>query len=137
MTLFFKKEHFKTAIPLAITSMLVMYTLKGSVTSKLPATSYIKFVDIWLLYGLLVPFFILLLLVLIEHLPEKPKVLNTRSHRQVKRELNKMIEYLPSVSQKGNISSFDFENNLLFSKFLVGEIMCKQAGAERCQAQLS
>lgn len=79
MTLFFKKTHFKTAIPLAITSMLVMYTLKGTITSKLPATSYIKFVDIWLLYGLLVPFFILLLLALIEHLPEESKESKVRS----------------------------------------------------------
>ena len=69
--MYFAKEHFKTAIPLAITSMLVMYTLKGSVSSKLPPTSYVKFIDIWLLYGLLIPFFILILLVLIEHLPQE------------------------------------------------------------------
>ena len=106
VTLFFKKEHFKTAIPLAITSMLVMYTLKGSITSKLPATSYIKFVDIWLLYGLLVPFFILLLLVLIEHLPEKSKVLFIKSREKEQTDIRKMIEHLPNVSQEGNILSF-------------------------------
>ena len=101
VTLFFKKEHFKTAIPLAITSMLVMYTLKGSITSKLPATSYIKFVDIWLLYGLLIPFFILLLLVLIEHIPDKSKVLFIRSSKQEQSE--KIVAYLPNVSREGNI----------------------------------
>ena len=75
MTLYFAKEHFKTAIPLAITSLLVMYTLKGSITSKLPPTSYIKFIDIWLLYGLIIPFIILHLLFVIEHMPTESNVL--------------------------------------------------------------
>ena len=79
VTLYFAKEHFKTAVPLAITSLLVMYTLKGSVSSKLPPTSYIKFIDIWLLYGLLMPFIILILLVLIEHLPARSNVICVES----------------------------------------------------------
>ena len=62
------------AVPLAITAMLVMYTLKGTITEQLPATSYIKFVDVWLLYGLLMPFVILIVIVLIEHLPDESKV---------------------------------------------------------------
>ena len=79
MTLFFAKEHFKTAVPLAITSLLVMYTLKGSVSSKLPPTSYIKFIDIWLLYGLFIPFIISILLVLIEHAPSESSIVFVRS----------------------------------------------------------
>ena len=62
------------SVPLAITAMLVMYTLKGTITEQLPATSYIKFVDVWLLYGLLMPFVILIVIVLIEHLPDESKV---------------------------------------------------------------
>ena len=69
-TTYFKKEHFKTSIPMAITSMLVMYTLNQSVSSKLPATSYMKLIDIWLLFGLLLPFVIIILLILMEHLPD-------------------------------------------------------------------
>ena len=53
--------------------MLVMYTLNNTVTSKLPPTSYIKLIDVWLLFGLLLPFLIIILLIIIEHLP-KPKV---------------------------------------------------------------
>ena len=70
MTLYFKQEHFKTSVPVAITTMLVMYTLNQSISSKLPATSYIKFIDVWLLFGLIQPFFIIILLVLIEHFPQ-------------------------------------------------------------------
>ena len=74
VAIYFYKEHFKTAIPLAITSMLVMYTLKGSISAQLPTTSYIKFIDIWLLYGILMPFFILIVIVLMEHLPPQQQV---------------------------------------------------------------
>ena len=74
-TLYFKREHFKTSIPVAITAMLVMYTLNSSVSSKLPQTSSIKFMDIWIMYGLFIHFFILMLLVLIEHLPGQTSVM--------------------------------------------------------------
>ena len=74
------------AIPLAITAMLVMYTLKGTITSQLPGTSYVKFVDVWLLYGLLMPFIILIVIVLIEHLPEESKVMETK-HESKKHKL--------------------------------------------------
>ena len=66
-----KKEHFKTAVPVCITAMLVMVTLKSSIASKLPQTSDVKFIDIFLYFGLLLHFLILVLLVLIEHLPDK------------------------------------------------------------------
>ena len=51
--------------------MLVMYTLNNSVSSKLPQTVTIKFVDIWICYGLFLHFLIIILLILIEHLPEE------------------------------------------------------------------
>ena len=67
--MFFSKEHFETSIPVSITAMLVMYTLNNSIASKLPQTSTIKFIDIWIIYGLSLHFIIIILLVLIEHLP--------------------------------------------------------------------
>ena len=80
-TLFFKSEHFKTSVPVAVTTMLVMYTLNNSVSSKLPPTSYIKLIDVWLLFGLIVPFLIIILLVIIEHMPKpsKPSVVRVAS----------------------------------------------------------
>ena len=57
-----------------MTAMLVMYTLNGSISSKLPQTSKIKFIDIWVTYGLCIHFLILILLVLLEHLPDQDKV---------------------------------------------------------------
>jgi hypothetical protein len=54
--------------------MLVMYTLNNSIASKLPQTSNIKFIDVWIIYGLFIHFLILLLLILIEHLPGKGNI---------------------------------------------------------------
>ena len=68
-------EHFEASIMVQLTSMLVMYTLfqatAGSlpkvshhkITSLAPQTAYIKMIDGWLLYGLLLPFFGFLLTV--------------------------------------------------------------------------
>ena len=73
-TLYFKKEHFKTAIPVSITAMLVMYTLNNSVSKTLPQTAGLKFIDIWIIFGLILHFLILILLIAIEHLPEESNV---------------------------------------------------------------
>ena len=54
--------------------MLVMYTLNSSIASKLPKTSTIKFIDVWIIYGLCIHFLILILLALIEHLPDPDKI---------------------------------------------------------------
>ena len=84
MTVYFKPEHFKTSVPVAITSMLVMYTLNQSISAKLPPTSYIKFIDIWLLFGLIQPFFIIVMLVIIEHFPkEKVEHFSTKETKGV------------------------------------------------------
>ena len=111
-TLYFNKEHFKTNVPVTITTMLgllfsalyfillctvqsmlvhhalctlywfrqhiscfmflfsaVMYTLYMAVSNKLPPTSYIKFIDVWLIFGLTLPFTVFFLHFLIEHIP--------------------------------------------------------------------
>ena len=70
-TLYFSKEHFKTNVPVTITTMLVMYTLYMAVSNKLPPTSYIKFIDVWLIFGLTLPFTVFILHVLIEHIPQR------------------------------------------------------------------
>ena len=66
ITLFINESHFEATIMLAITSMLVMYTLYQSASSALPKTAYIKMVDIWVIFGLVVPFITFLVLILID-----------------------------------------------------------------------
>ena len=54
--------------------MLVIYTLRSTISRQLPPTAYTKFIDVWLLFGQFMPFIILLIIVLIEHLPEDSTV---------------------------------------------------------------
>jgi hypothetical protein len=61
VTLFIDESHFEATVMVALTSMLVMYTQYQSVSSTLPSTPYLKMIDIWLLFGLLMPFIVFLI----------------------------------------------------------------------------
>ena len=50
------EEHFDGTIMVHLTTMLVMYTLYASLSSSMPNTAYLKFIDIFMLYGLVLPF---------------------------------------------------------------------------------
>ena len=55
-TTYFKQFYFEAALTVNLTNMLVMTTIFISVMEKLPSTAYVKMVDIWLIFGQLVPF---------------------------------------------------------------------------------
>ena len=55
-TLLIDSSHFEATIMVALTTMLVMYTLHQSITAHLPTTAYLKMIDLWLFGGLVVPF---------------------------------------------------------------------------------
>ena len=55
-TTFFKPFFFEAALSVNLTNMLVMTTTFMSVMERLPTTSYLKMVDIWLVFCQLVPF---------------------------------------------------------------------------------
>ena len=98
ITVYFKEEHFKTSIPVAITTMLVMYTLNQSVSSKLPPTSYVKFIDIWILFGISQPFFIIIILVLVEHLPrDSVKSFSAKGAKQSSLSLHIYVKFFGQV----------------------------------------
>ena len=50
-TTFFKPYFFEAALSVNLTTMLVMTTIFISVMQMLPATAYVKMVDIWLIFG--------------------------------------------------------------------------------------
>ena len=56
ITLFIDDSHFEATIQVSLTSMLVMYTLYQSIAVSLPQTAYLKMIDVWLLFGLMMPF---------------------------------------------------------------------------------
>jgi hypothetical protein len=69
-TTFFKPYYFEAALSVNLTTMLVMTTIFISVMQMLPATAYVKMIDIWLIFGQLVPFAEVVLLTAMEYYRE-------------------------------------------------------------------
>ena len=67
-TLYIDFSHFEVNIMIALTSLLVTYTLYQSISGYLPHTSYMKMIDIWLFGGMIFPFFIISILVITDSL---------------------------------------------------------------------
>ena len=68
ITLFIDISHFEATISVTLTCMLVIYVLFQSVSANLPQTSYMKMIDIWLFGSLCLPFIIIIILVIADHL---------------------------------------------------------------------
>ena len=71
ITAFFKLPKFNTAITVNLSVMLTITTLLISVLNKLPTTSYIKWIEYWLIFAQLVPFTQALLITVLQWLMEK------------------------------------------------------------------
>ena len=57
----FQPADFEAIVTVNLTSLLVLVTLFISVSNGLPRTSYVKLIDVWLIFNLLVPFIDVLL----------------------------------------------------------------------------
>ena len=55
-TNFFKSFFFEAVVTVNLTVLLVLVTMFISVSNSLPNTSYVKMVDIWLIFCLVLPF---------------------------------------------------------------------------------
>ena len=87
-TTFFKPFYFEAAVTVNLTTMLVMTTVFTSVMDKLPPTAYVKWVDVWLIFGQLIPFIETVLLTAMEYLREgdghgNPQVINHHGTQRV------------------------------------------------------
>ena len=67
-TNFLKQFFFEAIVSVNLTAMLVLTTIFLGVSGDLPTTSYVKFVEIWLLFCLFVPFIYVLLHIYIDSL---------------------------------------------------------------------
>jgi hypothetical protein len=66
-TTFFKPYFFEAALSVNLTTMLVMTTIFMTVMQMLPATAYVKMIDIFLIFGQLYPFTEVVLLTMMEY----------------------------------------------------------------------
>ena len=55
-TNYFKPFFFEAVVTVNLTSQLVLTTLFISVSNSLPPTSYVKMIDVWLIFSQLIPF---------------------------------------------------------------------------------
>ena len=85
LTLFINPVHFEATVGLALTTMLVMQTLQSNISSELPKTPYLKIIDIWLTFGMAVPFAVFLVLVLVEALSSQRKVVGKSLTKETKK----------------------------------------------------
>ena len=56
IALFVDEKHFEVLVMIHLTTMLVMYTLYQGLQDNMPKAAYLKFMDIFLLFGVIVPF---------------------------------------------------------------------------------
>ena len=106
-TLFIDFSHFEVNVMIALTSMLVTYTLYQSISDYLPNTSYMKMIDIWLFGGLIFPFFIITILVIMDSLviKEKNEVIDMRKEGEM-------------------LKSIVFMRSMKFIIFTIGTTLC-------------
>ena len=55
-TNYFKAFFFEAIVTVNLTAMLVLTTLFINVSNSLPPTSYLKMIDVYLIFSLLIPF---------------------------------------------------------------------------------
>ena len=67
------EQHFKTIIPVNLTSLLLMVTMFIGVKAKLPQTSSLKFIDLWLVFTLIILFINVILHGYLDYLRLKEK----------------------------------------------------------------
>ena len=106
-TLFIDFSHFEVTIMIAMTSMLVTYTLYQGISAYLPQTSYMKMIDIWLFGGLIFPFFVITILVVMDSL--------------IMREKDDIIEL--SMEGKGRLKSMIFMKSMQVMLLTIGSTL--------------
>ena len=79
-TNYYAEQHFKTVIPVNLTCLLLMVNLFVGLSGRLPETSYLKMIDVWLVFNLTVPFTNVILHGYLDHLRNKLKELKGKEY---------------------------------------------------------
>ena len=110
ITLFVDEKHFEVTVMIHLTTMLVMYTLYQGLQSIMPKTAYLKHVDIFLLYGVIVPFITFLVEVASKLLAgeEKPN--------EKKNEEDKLGKVICTIRNDSNPLHSSTEREMAFSE---------------------
>ena len=73
ITLWIDQSHFDAIIMVSLTCMLVMYTLFQSIAANMPTTAYLKLLDYFVIFAMIMPFVVFCILTTWELLDEYDK----------------------------------------------------------------
>ena len=124
-TTFFKQFFFEAALTVNVTTMLVVTTIFISVMEKLPPTSYVRMVDIWLIFGILIPFIEVCILTFKEYNNVEEE--QTINHHGLSREVSDQKENVKIVG--GNNLSVNMHYLLIFAGWRL--VRCFSTSTER------
>jgi len=110
ITLFFGEPKTELAMGLSLTVMLVMYTMYQSISESLTKTAYLKMIDFWLLFCLLMPFLIFMIEVywLLRKVELRTRVWPFHNQQNRFRNRKKIQLFVPSITIVFIISFISF-----------------------------
>ena len=109
-TTFFKPFFFEAALTVNLTTMLVMTTIFISVMEKLPPTSYVRMIDIWLIFCIFIPFLEVCILTIKEYFRDDNLEIN---HHGRRRQL-KQTMISKNIEMRRNIAEISIKIGKLF-----------------------
>ena len=93
-TNYYAEQHFKTVIPVNLTCLLLMVNLFIGLSYKLPETSKLKMIDVWLVVSFTVPFTIVILHGYLDHLRKKLQKLKGTKYNYINTYINRVAIYV-------------------------------------------
>ena len=103
-TLFIQIDSFNERIVAAITVLLVMVALQGTIHSKLPNTSYYKYIDIWCVWNVINIFCITLFHIYLEQKIKGLKRKGNLATEDTRNEINEDL-FMRSFVQNNNVDA--------------------------------
>ena len=100
----FKPFFFEAALTVNLTVMLVITTLLISVMDKLPSTSYIRMIDVWLIFGQLLPFAEVVILTFMEANRIDEKQIVSNYGEDLEHKMGQVKFWIPKRSSSLNLT---------------------------------
>ena len=119
-SLFINEEHFQATTAVSMTCMLVLYMLYQSIVASMPITVYMKLLDYWLIFNLVMPFLVFITLVSWEIMKDKPtnQVMDIQENENWQRKKKycklTMQIILPSISGIFVLSYIIYVTSIIF-----------------------
>ena len=98
ITLFIDQSHFEATIMVNLTAMLVLYTLYQSISENVPKTAYLKLLDYWVIYAMLIIFIVFVIEVLWELMDQnQTEVVEAWTSQQFRKSDNSKLRWAKYV----------------------------------------